>query len=199
MNERTPRRVQTGMTHASATVSCTDVDPVVLRRARRGDPEAFAELLRHHDRALRVIAHRLLGDRQRMDDVLQEAYVKAYRSLPGFRGDAAIGTWLFRVVTNACMDDLRRRRPESVPLEAVHRSLAAPDAQEALAERDRLSRALDGLSPEHRAAVLLVDLCGFDYAAAGEALGVPAGTIGSRLSHARAALRVALEGDGGCP
>lgn len=185
------------MTHASPSTTTADLDPAVLARARRGDPEAFAALLRHHDARLRAIAFRLLGDRDRMDDVLQEAYVKAYRALAGFRGNAAFSTWLYRIVTNACLDDLRRRRPDPVALdETGPPGAAGPGPEEALLERDRVARALDRLSPAQRAAVLLVHLCGLDYAAAGDALGVPAGTIASRLSQARPVLRAALDEEG---
>ena len=87
-----------------------DVDRLVLARARRGDHRAFAQIVDHYDHRLRGLAFRLLGDRDRMDDVLQEAYVKAFRSLPKFKGDSGLGTWLYRIVYNACVDDLRSRK-----------------------------------------------------------------------------------------
>jgi RNA polymerase sigma-70 factor, ECF subfamily len=90
----------------------------LLARARQGDGGAFTELVRVHDARLRGLAYRLLGSRDAMDDVLQEAYVKAFRSLPRFRGDAEVGTWLHRIVANCCTDELRRakRRPAPAPL-----------------------------------------------------------------------------------
>src|ERR671934_126486 len=86
---------------------------------------AFPELIERHDRALRALAFRLLGDRDRMDDVLQEAYVRAYRALPRFRGRSLPGTWLYRIVYNACIDELRRERPDRrLPLAAVREAPA---------------------------------------------------------------------------
>jgi len=82
-----------------------------LEKARGGDQHAFSLLLRQHDERMRALAWKLLGDRDRMDDALQEAYVKAWRSLGGFREDADFGTWLYRITYNACMDELRRSRP----------------------------------------------------------------------------------------
>ncbi|HZI37210.1 MAG TPA: sigma-70 family RNA polymerase sigma factor [Acidimicrobiia bacterium] len=162
----------------------------VLARARAGDRQAFTEVVRHYDHRLRALAYRLLGDRAAMDDALQEAYVKAYRALPGFREDAGLGTWLYQITYRACID-LQRR-------ETRHRSdpaAWAPPTATATSRTD-LRRALASLPVDQRAAVLLVDAEGLDYDAAAAVLGVAPGTIASRLSRARAALRAALaEGD----
>jgi RNA polymerase sigma-70 factor (ECF subfamily) len=166
----------------------------VLDRARAGDKDAFAVLVRHYDPGLRALAYRLLGTRDRMDDALQEAYVRAYRALPRFRGDANVGTWLYRIVYNACLDELERGRRGGLVIlaELPEQEDAGPGPAEATARRDELARALGALAPELRAAVLLVDAQGFTYRAAGRVLGVPEGTVASRLSQARAILRAAL-------
>jgi RNA polymerase sigma-70 factor (ECF subfamily) len=171
-----------------------EIAPVIVDRARRGDQEAFAAVIRHYDRGLRSLAYRLLGDRHRMDDALQEAYLKAFRALPRFRGDSKLGTWLYRITYNVCLDELERSsRTTHLPLADVPEPVeAGPAADEALSRRDALARALDSLPPDDRAAVLLVDAEGFDYRAAGEVLGVPAGTVASRLNRARASLRRTL-------
>src|ERR671922_504516 len=92
----------------------------VLEDAKRGDPSAFANVIRHYDRGLRSLAYRLLGDRDRMDDALQEAYLKAFRALPRFRGDAKLGTWLYRITYNACLDELARaRKAAHAPLDEL--------------------------------------------------------------------------------
>jgi len=171
-----------------------DVETAVLDRARRGDHEAFAIVVRHYDPQLRALAYRLLGSRDRMDDALQEAYVKAFRALPRFRGQSQLGTWLHRIVFNECLDELGRlRRAEAVPLEDAPEPVApGPDHGDLLAGREQLSDALATLAPHDRAAVLLIDSQGFDYAAAAEVLGIPPGTVASRLNRARAALRRAL-------
>jgi RNA polymerase sigma-70 factor, ECF subfamily len=170
-----------------------ELDAVTLTRARRGDEQAFAALVRHYDAGLRALAFRLLGDRVRMDDALQEAYVKAYRALPRFRGDASLGTWLYRIAYNACLDELKRTRAV-VDLESVRdRAQAGFDPVEALSIRHALAGALAELSPEDRAAVLLVDANGFEYRDAAEVLGIPEGTVASRLNRARTALRQTLQ------
>ena len=173
-----------------------DVGDDVLARARGGDAGAFTELVRHYDGRLRALAFRLVGDRAGMDDALQEAYVKAFRALPGFRGEAALGTWLYQITYRACVDHLRREgRHRAVPLTGIEPPGGTEPAGTATARVD-LARALAGLPLDQRAAVLLVDAEGLDYAAAAAVLGVAPGTIASRLSRARAALRAALaEGD----
>lgn len=168
-----------------------DVDPETLARAQRGDQRAFEALVRHYDPGLRALAFRLLGDRTRMDDALQEAYVKAFRALPGFRGDSSPGTWLYRIAYNACLDELKRTRAV-VDIDTVRERNLAVDPADAFSVRQTLADALDELAPEDRAVVLLVDAEGFDYRSAAEVLGVPAGTVASRLNRARAALREAL-------
>ena len=171
-----------------------DVETAVLDRARRGDHDAFAIVVRHYDPQLRALAYRLLGSRDRMDDALQEAYVKAFKALPRFRGQSQLGTWLHRIVFNACLDELERlRRVDAVTLEDAPEPVAPwPDHADLLAGRELLEEALAALAPHDQAAVVLVDGQGFDYAAAAEVLGVPAGTVASRLNRARAALRRAL-------
>jgi RNA polymerase sigma-70 factor (ECF subfamily) len=165
-------------------------EPMLLRHARRGDAQAFTALVRRHDDALRALAFRLLGDRAAMDDALQEAYVRAYRSLGTFEGRSGFGTWLYRIVYRTCVDELRRRgRDELASLELA----ATPDASSSVAARVDLAAALAALPPELRASVLLVDAQGFSYDEAAEILGIPAGTVASRLNRARAALRETLE------
>lgn len=166
----------------------------VLRSARRGDPEAFIALLKTYDQSLRGLAYRLLGDPDRMEDALQEAYLKAYRGLPTFRGKATLGTWLYRIVYNTCIDELRRGRAAPGSLDDVfgHADPAPDPAELAVASRD-LGFALASLTPEERAAVLLVDSEGFGYDEAAEVLSIPTGTLASRLHRARQTLRRALE------
>lgn len=171
-----------------------DLAPEVVRRAREGDDASFLALVRHYDGGLRSLAFRLLGDRDRMDDALQEAYVKAFRALPSFRGGARLGTWLYRIAYNACLDELERgRRVVPLPLADAE---SAPDPRLATDARIEghivLGEALRALPLADRAVVLLVDAHGFTYDETAEILGIPAGTVGSRLNRARAALRRVL-------
>jgi RNA polymerase sigma-70 factor (ECF subfamily) len=163
----------------------------LLRAAQQGDHGAFAELVRLHDRAFRALAHRLLNDRDAIDDVLQEAYVKAFVALRRFRGDSSVRTWLYRIVYNACLDELKRRpQPRDEP-DAEIADWGA-DPSDVVPERARLAAALAALAPTERTVVLLVDAEGLSYEEAAAVTGVPGGTIASRLSRARAALRRAL-------
>jgi RNA polymerase sigma-70 factor (ECF subfamily) len=177
----------------TAEMQSREIDPAVLARARRGDQRAFALVVRHYDAGLRALAYRILGDRDRMDDALQEAYVRAFRALPSFRGDSGLGTWLYRIAYNSCVDELKRAH-NVVPLESLHeRTDPRPDISETVTAQSDLADALETLSPQDRAAVLLVDAQGFDYRSAAEILGVPEGTVASRLNRARAILRRFLD------
>jgi RNA polymerase sigma-70 factor (ECF subfamily) len=170
-----------------------EIAPDVLRRAKAGDARAFTEVVRHYDDRLRALAHRLLGDRAAMDDALQEAYVKAFRALPGFREDAGLGTWLYSITYRACVDLHRREsRHRPAPQDRPGGAGTSADPATTAATRTDLIRALAALPVDQRAAVLLVDAEGLDYDAAAAVLGVAPGTIASRLSRARAALRAAL-------
>lgn len=182
------------MTTMPAPSPHAEIGAAVIEQAKRGDQEAFAAVIRHYDPGLRALAYRLLGDRDRMEDALQEAYVRAYRALPRFRGASKLGTWLYRVAYNVCLDELERsRRVVQLPLgEIAEPADPRSGVAETVASRRDLAQALSALAPEDRAAVLLVDAQGFDYREAGAVLGVPEGTIASRLNRARAAVRRAL-------
>jgi RNA polymerase sigma factor (sigma-70 family) len=149
----------------------------------------FESLLDRHETMLRRVAFGMLGDPHRVDDVLQEALLKAYRKLPSsFESERQEAVWLYRIVHRCCLDELRgrRRRPEVVG--EVERSAASePDSSLAVAA------ALARLTPDGRAVVLLVDLIGLDYASAAAALGIPRGTVASRLNAARNRLREVLD------
>lgn len=170
----------------------------VMERARAGDPEAFAVVVRAHDRGLRTLAYRLVGD-LRTDDVLQEAYLKAFRAISRHRGPrGSVPAWLYKVVYNESLDELRRaRRQPSGALGSELEILATdPGPDEIAIDRTDLEAALALLTPEQRAAVILVDSIGFDYSEAASILGTRRGTVASRLHHARAALRQVLDHHG---
>jgi RNA polymerase sigma-70 factor, ECF subfamily len=144
---------------------------------------------------LRTLAYRLLEDRTAMDDVMQDAYLKAFQGFPAFRGEAQARTWVYRIVYNACIDRLRsdKLRP-SVALEAADDcGPSHPDPADSIARNRDLTAALAGLPADERATVLLVDAAGLDYKEAAAVLGVRPGTIGSRLHHARSVLRASLD------
>ncbi len=130
---------------------------------------------------------------------MQEAYVRAYRSLDGFRRDAELGSWLYRIVYNACIDELRRSGRRPVPVDTGEAVWDRPSGQagpeRAVHASDSARRALAALPEDQRATVLLVDGEGMDNVRAAEVLGVAPGTIASRLSRARATMRRILDED----
>jgi len=147
----------------------------------------FERLLDRHHRRLRRVVAGMLVDRDRIDDVLQEAYLRAYRKLPRrFADEAHEAAWLYTVVYRCSLDELRRarRRPET-PQAELH--VVAPGRPPDVLE------VLRTLQPSDRAVLLLVDLLGFDYEEAAEVLGVPRGTVASRLNAARTRFRRALD------
>ena len=180
-----------------ATGDENEVDDLTLERARHGDPDAFATILDHYDHRLRALAFRILRDRGAMDDALQDAAIKAFRALPEFRGDSALGTWLYRITYTTCLNQLRRRHgideDTCSGTTPVPGSTDGMDPAEVVATRLDLFSALDRLSPVQRAAVFLVIQEGYDLHTAGSILGIPTGTVASRLSNARVALRRALD------
>lgn len=150
----------------------------------------FESLLERHEARLRRVAFGMLGDPHRVDDVLQDAFVKAFRKLPArFENDKQESAWLYRIVHRTCLNELRSRgrRPETPGLPD---DVGAP-SEDSLA----VAAALAELPVDARAVVLLVDLIGFDYDTAASALRVPRGTVASRLNAARATLRAILDRD----
>ena len=157
----------------------------MVARAARGDSDAFAALIRPHDRPLRALAFRLLEDAGAMDDALQDAYVKAFVALPKFTGASSVGTWLYRIVYNTCLDELRRRRFDTAADAGLDQpSRGSGPADQAVA-RMEAADVLGRLDPELRATVVVVHGYGYDYADASRILGVPVGTVSSRLHRAR--------------
>ncbi len=179
-------------------------DATLLRAHVAGDPEAFGILFRRHRDRLWAVALRTTGDREEAADALQDALVSAFRRAGGFRGDAAVSTWLHRVVVNACLDRLRRGRvrradplPEDddmpVPLDgpAVPVSATVLDPADLAVDHERRTAvlaALGTLSPEQRAALVLVDMEGYSVEEAAAVLGCAPGTVKSRCSRGRARL-----------
>lgn len=172
---------------------------VLIVRAGAGDVDAFYSLISRYDEGLRGLAYRLLGDRHAMDDALQDSYLKAFQGLPGFAGDSSFGSWLYRIVYNTCLDELRRRRKtRHLPIETEsERPDRRPDPAVLATERVDLVAAVASLTPETRAAVLMVYVDGMDYDSARRVLGVSRGTLASRLHRGRAQLRRALAGTEG--
>jgi RNA polymerase sigma-70 factor (ECF subfamily) len=168
-----------------------------VEAAQRGDQAALEQLLREQYDRVFALALRLLGDRRDAEDATQEALIAVVRGLSRFDGRSAFTTWVYRVATNACLDELRRRRRRPATVELQPTDVLAPARSGEAAVDDRLDvdTALSTLAPEFRAAVVLRDLCDLDYAEIGEVLGIPPGTVRSRIARGRAALAEALAGN----
>ena len=176
-------------------VEASSVRARAQRPASRGSELGrFEDILRRHHASLRRVAAGVLVDADSLDDVLQDAYLKAYRSLPAaFANPAHEAAWLHRVVYRTCIDELRRRRRRRRREQQL--SDALPAASDAGARLD-VREGMCALDPQDRAVVLIVDLLGFDYETAARITGVPRGTRAWRLSVARSRFRAAID-DGG--
>jgi RNA polymerase sigma-70 factor (ECF subfamily) len=170
-------------------------DRTLLSRHAAGDPEAFNELFRRHRDRLWAVALRTLGDREQAADALQEAMISAVRRAGSYRGDAAVTSWLHRIVVNACIDQARRARVRAVePLpDDLDRlpGLADPaptDPADRISDRASVQAALATLPAEQRTALVLVDMQGFSVADAAGILGCAEGTVKSRCARGRARL-----------
>ncbi len=174
--------------------------------AQRGDLNAYNTLVLHYQTQAFNVAYRIMGDVDSATDATQEAFISAYQAIHTFRG-GSFKSWLMRIVTNACYDELRRtrRRPQT-SLDALYTEDEAPDSPlvsraenpESYAQRMDLQAAimscLQGLSEDQRTVAVLSDLEGFNYDEIAAIVGIALGTVKSRLSRARANLRDCLQG-----
>jgi RNA polymerase sigma-70 factor, ECF subfamily len=166
--------------------------------AQAGDRDALETLLRRHHERLWALCRRLTGNHADAEDALQDSLIAIARGIRRYDGRAAFTTWSYRVATNACLDELRRRRRRPVPEMPEPLGVgASPDGPgavvappalptvEAVAERLDIDAAIAQLPRDFRVAVVLCDLCDLDYAEIGHVLGIPPGTVRSRIARGR--------------
>ncbi|HVW33165.1 MAG TPA: sigma-70 family RNA polymerase sigma factor [Acidimicrobiia bacterium] len=166
-------------------------DEALAAAANAGDRAALEALLGRHVDRVHAICRRVTGHPEDALDATQEALIAVTRGLHRYDGRARFTTWLYRVATNAALDEIRRRRRRPEPAEpSDSRPGPAGTAplEQAVATRLDVDAALAGLTPEFRAAVVLRDLCDLDYAEIAEVLDVPIGTVRSRIARGRAAI-----------
>lgn len=164
----------------------------LIARSAAGDFDAYDQLVGVYEDRVYQVAFRVTGNREDAWDAAQEAFLNAFRSLPRFRGASAFSTWLHRITVNAALDLVRRRPPQPhLPLESV--AVSGGDEPDDAATRSdvqrRIHRAIASLPVEQRVVVVLRDLQGLSYEEIAAALRIPAGTVRSRLSRGREALR----------
>jgi RNA polymerase sigma-70 factor (ECF subfamily) len=173
-------------------------DLELARRARSGDAGAFEELYRQHAGRLYNLVFRMTGSQQEADDLLQEVFLQAHRKLGSFRGDSSLGTWLYRLGMNHCLDYLRGRQArmgratDSFEDDGVAEPVAPAPAVPAAISRMDLERAIERLPEGCRAAFLLHDVEGFEHNEVARILGISEGTSKSQVHKARMKLRVML-------
>lgn len=176
-------------------------DADLVAAAQAGDRGALDTLLRRHQDRIHALCRRLTGNQADALDAAQEAMIAVVRGLPRFDGRSAFSTWLYRVTTNACLDELRRRRRrptdplpdhERADTEVVMAGGGRRRVDDEVADRLDIDHALAQLPEDFRAPVVLRDLCRLDYAEIAEVLAIPPGTVRSRISRGRAALAAHL-------
>ena len=173
------------------------MDADLAQRCQAGDVDAFETLYRQHSARVYSLASRMAGSSEDGEDLLQEIFLQAYRKIGTFKGDAALGTWLYRLAVNHCLDYVRSRQAK---MNKLTETLDAETSFEPSARRDTpiarldLERAIDRLPDGCREAFVLHDVEGFDHKEVGHMLGIAEGTSKSQVFKARARLRALLRG-----
>jgi RNA polymerase sigma-70 factor (ECF subfamily) len=163
-------------------------DEDLVRRYLDGDQGAFSDLVRRHETRVYNVAYRLVGNADDAREASQEAFLTCVRKLRGFRFDSAFGTWLYRVTANASYDLLRRRKRAPTPVEELPEEASTVDEAEGTALGVDVHDALQRIPEDFRLVIVLHDLQGVPYDEVAEIVGVPVGTVKSRLHRGRVAL-----------
>lgn len=176
-------------------------DELLLRRACKGDVQAFEELMQSHESRIYAIALRMMGNREDAQDCAQEAMVRIYRAMGSFKGQSALATWIYRITMNTCLDELRRRKARKVTsLDSLVDTGWSPtdtgDTPEEhglrVEKQNALNQAIQSLPDDMRAAIILRDVKGYSYDEIASILDANVGTIKSRISRGREKLREIL-------
>lgn len=168
----------------AAAIEATDAE--LVARAQQGDRAAMETLLGRHYERVHTICRRIAGNEADADDACQEALMAIVRGLARFDGRSSFRTWSYRVASNACLDEMRRKNRRPVPRDMLPETPdSGPGIDAAVADRLTLDDALPRLSEEFRVPVVLRDVAGLDYAEIAETLGIPPGTVRSRIARGR--------------
>ena len=184
-------------------------EAAIVRKVLGGDANAFETLVLEYEKNVYNIALRMTGNREDAADMTQEAFIKAYNSLQSFRGDSKFSVWLYRIVSNVCLDFLRskNRRPtvslsvedddgEDAQLDVADESQSPELLLDRKLTRDSVRRGLDSLPPDYRQILLLREIQGLSYDEIAQALSLEVGTVKSRIFRARKRLCTFLIDDG---
>lgn len=169
-------------------------DESLVRRAKKGDAEAFSELVRRHQQTVFNLAYRFMRDTSLAEDMAQEAFLKAFRLLGSFRGDCAFSTWMYRVTCSVCLTEVNRRRKrgevELTPQCALETSVAPAAPSD---EFDRIRQCVAKLPPRYASIITLYYLKEMPYEEIAEAMQIPMGTLKTWMHRARKQLRAIVE------
>jgi RNA polymerase sigma-70 factor (ECF subfamily) len=171
------------------------MDSELVLRAQRGDEEAFASLAVPLGNRLHAVAHRILRDIQLAEDATQQALLSVWRDLPQLRDPARFEAWSYRLLVRACYAESHRKRRSTNPIVVLRMDEEGHEGLAPVLDRDQLDRGFRRLSIEHRSVVVLHHYMDMTLEDIADALGVPEGTVRSRLHYAMRALRAALEAD----
>nr|WP_068555001.1 sigma-70 family RNA polymerase sigma factor [Thermotalea metallivorans]KXG77098.1 ECF RNA polymerase sigma-E factor [Thermotalea metallivorans] len=179
----------------------------LIEKSKQGDVESFETLIREYQTVAFNIAFRMLGNMEDANDVTQEALIKVYKSIKTFHGQSSFSTWLYRIVTNTCLDELRKRKRQKAY--SYHHPIETEDGEierdmedygnstEEIVERKEtiksIQDAINALPEQHKTVIVLRDIRGFNYEQIAEILDCPQGTIKSRISRARISLKEIIE------
>ena len=160
----------------------------LLARVVRGDHDAFTEIMRSHEDRVFSVCLRIMGNRDQALDATQETFLTTFRKADQFKGNSALGTWIYRIAVNTCYDQLRkqkRRKTDPMPEHLDPIDHTAEDAVESAGLRPEIQQALATIPEDFRTAVVLSDIEGMALPAVAEVLGIPVGTVKSRVFRGR--------------
>ncbi len=181
-----------GVTSRSVTAGENEIE--LITQAQEGDRQAFSELVRRHREGVVNVVYRMCGDANLAEDAAQEAFIRAWQHLRSYRPRSPFRNWLYRIATNVALDALRREK-ETVDIDTLELAISdnGPQAIVEGAERgERVRQAVLALPSASRAVLVLREYEGLSYREIVETLGIPMGTVMSRLNYARSRLREAL-------
>lgn len=178
-------------------------EATLIAKSQQGDVEAFGELVSIYEKQVYTVAYRFMGNPEDASDLTQEAFVRAFRAISRFRGEASFKTWIYHIVANVCRDELRKRKKQAVvsldaPIvtddgyitrEQEDWSLAPERVYESIELQETIQQLLNQLIPEYRQVLVLREIQGFTYEEIANILECSLGTVKSRINRARKALR----------
>src|SRR6188508_1086513 len=192
------------MTTMAAAMPMTRTDEDLVARSKTGDTESFNQLIKRWERPIFALAYRTLGREEDARDVTQETFLRAFRALSGFKGDAKFSSWLYRIALNLCRDWMRKERraplvavPEGVDVEQLAAERGPVETVEDLAARSELSRevarAMESLPAEQRQAIILKEYHGLTFQEIADLMKCPLSTVKTRVYQGLTVLRRQLQ------